>query len=252
MRLGSYSRSIAKALYKLVPLFVRKLIFRGKNRFCPLCASSLRRFFPAGLESRPEARCPVCNSLERHRLFRIACERYTDLFDGKPKRLLHIAPEEGLAKLLIALPNLDYVSADLEDPRAMVQMDITDIHYPNNTFDLILCSHVLEHVPDDRKALREFHRVLSDNGWCGIQIPVTDSVTFEDPSITDPEERLRVFGQRDHVRRYGPDVQERMEEAGFAVQTITTETLVSPEEAIRFGLMKEDRLYLCRKENGQS
>ena len=126
-------------------------------------------------------------------------------------------------------------------------MDITNIEYPDNSFDVILCNHVLEHVPDDRKALREFHRVLSPGGLGMIQVPVTDPATFEDFTITDPEERIRIFGQRDHVRRYGPDVRARMEEAGFAVEEITTEDVTSEGEARRMGLMKRDQVFVCRK-----
>lgn len=242
-----FFRAGIRTLYNLIPTGIRRMLFRGNTRFCPLCNSTVRRFYPAGLDQRPDARCPVCNSLERHRLFCILTGKHTSLFDGSEKRLLHIAPEESIEKLLRRLPNVHYLSADLEDTNAMVKMDITDIQYPVESFDVILCSHVLEHVPDDRRALREFYRVLTPDGWCGIQIPVTDAVTFEDPSVTDPEERLRIFGQRDHVRRYGPDVRERMEEAGFAVQELTTETVASEEEIVRMGLMRNDRLYLCRK-----
>lgn len=240
-------RSLFKNLYRLIPRGIRRLLFRGTDRYCPLCESSVRRFYPAGLDRRPDARCPVCGSLERHRLFRIVAERWTDLFDGTPKRVLHIAPEEAIERLIRSLANVEYLSADLEDRAAMVRMDITDILYPEASFDVLLCSHVLEHVPDDRKALREFHRVLAPGGWGIVQIPVTDPVTFEDPSIVDPEERLRVFGQRDHVRRYGPDVRDRMEEAGFAVDVITTEDAASAEQARRMGLMAGDSVYLCRK-----
>lgn len=240
-------RFAAKILYRLVPQDFRRLLFLGSARFCPLCESRVRRFYPAGLDRRPDARCPVCGSLERHRLFRIVAEKRTDLFDERARRVLHIAPEGAIERLVRRLPGVRYLSADLEDPRAMVRMDITDIGYPDGSFDVLLCSHVLEHVPDDRKALREFYRVLSPEGWGIIQIPVTDPVTFEDPSVIDPEERLRVFGQRDHVRRYGPDVRLRMEEAGFAVEEITTESAASPKEIERMGLMTGDRIYLCRK-----
>jgi SAM-dependent methyltransferase len=96
------------------------------------------------------------------------------------------------------------------NPRAMVRMDITDIQYPKDTFDVIYCSHVLEHVVDDRKAMREFHRVLRPDGWALLLVPITVEKTFEDPSVTDPEERLSVFGQEDHVRCYGPDYVERL------------------------------------------
>lgn len=243
----SVLRSAVKLLYRLLPQRLRRVLFRGDERYCPLCESSVRRFYTAGLSARPDARCPVCGALERHRLFRLVAGEKTDLFDGREKRILHIAPEEAIERLVRGLPNVDYLSADLEDPRAMVRMDITNIDYPEGAFDVILCSHVLEHVPDDRKALREFHRVLSPTGWGIIQIPVTDPVTFEDFTITDPEERLRVFGQRDHVRRYGPDVRERMEEAGFFVEEIATESMASPEEIRRMGLMSGDRIYVCRK-----
>ena len=248
MNLQIFFRSGIKAIYNRIPTGLRSILFRGTARYCPLCNSNVRQFYPAGLDRRPDARCPVCNSLERHRLFYKLTEEHTDLFDGAEKHLLHIAPEEGIEKLLRELPNVHYLSADLEDTNAMVRMDITDIQYPAESFDVIFCSHVLEHVPDDRRALREFYRVLKPGGWCGIQIPVTDAVTFEDPTVTDPEKRLRIFGQRDHVRRYGPDVRDRMEAAGFAVHEFTTETVASEEEIVRMGLMRNDRFYLCRKD----
>lgn len=240
--------SVISALYRrLTPLGVRRLLFRGTQRYCPLCRSSLRRFYPAGLDSRRDARCPVCDSLERHRLFKIVADQRTDLFNGTLKRILHIAPEEAIERLVRGLPGVTYLSADIGDPRATVRMDVTNIDSLDNSFEVILCSHVLEHVSDDRKALREFHRVLSPGGWSMIQIPVTDPITFEDSTVTDPEERLRVFGQSDHVRRYGPDVRDRMEEAGFTVEEITTEEATSEDEARRMGLVREDRVYLCRK-----
>ncbi len=158
-------RFAAKILYRLVPQDFRRLLFLGSARFCPLCESRVRRFYPAGLDRRPDARCPVCGSLERHRLFRIVAEKRTDLFDERARRVLHIAPEGAIERLVRRLPGVRYLSADLEDPRAMVRMDITDIGYPDGSFDVLLCSHVLEHVPDDRKALREFYRVLSPGGW---------------------------------------------------------------------------------------
>src|SRR5205814_9838929 len=112
-------------------------------------------------------------------------------------------PEPIIAKLLKPRLRNAYVTADLDasDPLVDVQMDITDIHYPDRSFDVIYCSHVLEHVPDDRKAMREFCRVLRDDGWAVLLVPITARSTFEDPTVTTPEERLRLFGQVDHVRR---------------------------------------------------
>ena len=128
---------------------------------CPCCRSYLRTFKAFGLVSRPEAKCPICGALERHRLMHLYMTRKTDLFNGHPKRMLHVAPEPELSRWLRKAANINYVSADLLNPQAMVRMDICDIQYRDNTFDVIYCSHVLEHVPDDTKAMREFWRVLA-------------------------------------------------------------------------------------------
>lgn len=117
--------------------------------------------------------------------------------------MLHVAPEPSFGVIFSKSKYIDYLSADLYDKSVMVKMDITDIQYPENYFDIIFCSHVLEHVLDDKKAMREFLRVLKPTGWAVLQVPIMAMKTIEDPSITDPDERLRVFGQHDHVRRYG-------------------------------------------------
>jgi SAM-dependent methyltransferase len=118
----------------------------------------------------------------------------------------------------------------------MVKMDITNIEYDNQSFDVIYCGHVLEHVQDDRRAMREFHRVLRRNGWAILLVPITAEETFEDPSIVDPKQRLEAFGQEDHVRRYGPDYIDRLCEAGFKVDVAKVEDLVDKDDAIRMGL----------------
>ena len=135
------------------------------------------------------------------------------------KKMLHVAPEEQLSRLFGSALGIDYLSADLLSSNAMIRMDIMDIQYPDETFDVIYCSHVLEHVSDDRKAMRELHRVLRTGGWAILQVPIsTAEVTFEDPKITRPKERERAFGQFDHVRRYGADYKDRLEDAGFSVE----------------------------------
>ena len=118
----------------------------------------------------------------------------------------------------------------------MVKMDITGIEYPDESFDVIYCSHVLEHVPDDRKAMREFHRVLKRDGWAILLVPINADATYEDASIVEPQDRLREFGQEDHVRIYGPDYVDRLTEAGFWVETMTPAELASPEDVVRMGL----------------
>ena len=219
----------------------------GFGRYCPCCQAHLRRFKPFGVVPRPEACCPVCWSLERHRLINLYMTQKTDLLDGRRKRMLHVAPEPQLSWWFQAQPHIDYLSADLFAVNAMVKMDITDIQYPDDSFDVIYCSHVLEHVPDDRKAMREFRRVLRPGGWAILQVPITADVTFEDPTVTTPAERERLFGQHDHVRRYGPDYKDRLGDAGFSVTVDEFVRDMDDASIRRLGLMRSEDVYLCRK-----
>jgi SAM-dependent methyltransferase len=161
--------------------------------------------------------------------------------------MLHLAPETQLSRLFEKASGIDYVSADLDSPEAMVKMDIMNIHYPNGIFDVIYCSHVLEHVVDDRKAMGELFRVLKAGGWAILQVPIFVGPTFEDPTVTAPEERERLFGQHDHVRRYGMDYKDRLAEAGFSVSVDGFVRELDDRAAARFGLMRSEDIYLCRK-----
>lgn len=223
---------------------------RGTKRFCPVCKSNLRHFTPYGHVKRQDAKCPVCQSVERHRFTWAFFERCTDLFDGKPKRMLHVAPEPAFEKRLRAISYIDYTSSDPQDKHADVAMDITRIQYPDDSFDVIHCSHVLEHVSDDKQAMRELSRVLRPAGWATILVPIIAERSWEDPSITAPEERARAFGQWDHVRAYGPDFQERLASQGFDVRRfVAADLLESAEERERVQFKDED-LYFCRKRGG--
>lgn len=227
----------------------RIVAYRGEGRYCPVCGNSSSRFRPFGLVPRDDAQCVYCGALERHRLLWLFLTRKTMLFDDAPKRLLHVAPEKCIEPRLEERFAESYVTADLFDPHVKVRMDITAIPYPDRHFDVIYCSHVLEHVEDDRQAMREFHRVLKDDGWAILLVPITAERTLEDPSIVDPEERLRVFGQEDHVRRYGPDYLDRLREAGFKVTVSTVADIVdSEEEGVRMGLTAASGdIYYCVK-----
>jgi SAM-dependent methyltransferase len=178
----------------------------------------------------------------------------TNLFHDS-LRVLHFAPERWF-KALSSLPNLEYLSADLEPGRAMVAMDITQMPLRDESVDVILCSHVLEHVPDDRRAMREMHRVLRPGGWALVLVPivVNQQTTFEDPDVVSPEERTRLFGQADHVRRYGRDIKNRLEDAGFAVTPENYTQELSEETRYRHGLKRVDReyIYLCRPSSAPS
>jgi len=214
---------------------------------CPCCGGNFPLFLPGGVKLRPNARCPRCQSLERHRLIWLYLMRRTPLPGGRLK-VLHFAPEPCIGDALRNLPDIDYTSADLYSPLAMVKMDITDIRYPDDTFDVILCNHVLEHIPDDRKAMAEMHRVLKPGGWAILQVPLNRAreATFEDPAVTTPAERERLFGQADHVRWYGRDYPERLRRAGFDVRIDAFAAGLDEAEVKRCRIVRED-IYLCSK-----
>jgi SAM-dependent methyltransferase len=217
-------------------------------RRCPVCENGLDCFLPYGLVRREEAMCPYCQSLERHRLMWLFLKERTDLFDGRPKRLLHVAPEPTLGKLFQGIPGVDYLSSDYAPGRAMVQMDITDIDMPDGSFDVVICNHVLEHVSDDRRAMAEFVRVLRPGGWAILQVPITTNpVTYEDPSITAADEREKAFGQWDHVRLYGQDYVDRLRSSGFVVKADSYVQDMPQSRRVRFGLDSRETVYFCRK-----
>jgi hypothetical protein len=234
---------------------VYRVLYRGTGRWCPVCERPARRFAPFGIERRAEAMCPHCGALERHRLLWLVFTRMTNLFDQRPKRVLHIAPERALTPRLRRRLGPGYVTADLSDPTADVRLDVTDIQYPDESFDVVYCSHVLEHVPDDRRAMHEMRRILKQDGWGVILVPILAQRTVEDPSVTDPKERLRRFGQDDHVRIYGPDFVDRLRGAGFAVQTIEVSDVVDQRGAALMGLTSgTGEIFLARplSSNGPS
>ncbi len=224
---------------------IKKSINYGRNNFCPICASNIKRFKPYGIKQRPNAVCPICGSLERHRLIWLYLERETDLFLDAHKRMLHIAPELCFSNKLIQTSNLDYLTGDLLQP-AMMKIDITNIQFPDNSFDVVYCSHVLEHVPNDKQAMKEFARVLKPSGWAILQVPISGEYTMEDLSITDPDERTRLYGQADHVRYYGKDYKQRLEDSGFQVNVISYLESFSEQELKFYGFSREkEDIYLC-------
>jgi SAM-dependent methyltransferase len=238
---------------KVRPLFyaARGLWLRGAARHCALCGGSFRRFLPKGEPSRPEAMCPRCLSLERHRAQWLLLERERVL-EGASS-LLHFAPEPGIRARLRKLPSVLYVTADIAPDRADTAMDMTRLGFRDASFDRLLCSHVLEHVPDDAAALRELRRVLRPGGTAILQVPLRAGGTDEDLSVTDPAERLRRFGQEDHVRFYGrEDFQRRLEAAGFSVRALDPTAGLSRAEMERGRLLDsaegEDRVFLARRE----
>lgn len=229
-----------------LPEKLKKVFFTGKTYYCPVCNSHIHKYEPFGIIA--QAWCPVCGSMRWHRLAWLFLENRTNLFDGMPKKMLHIAPEVAFEQRFKRITNLDYLTADLLNPRAMVKMDITDISFPESSFDAVFCSHVMEHIPDDRKALSEFFRVLTSNGWAVFMVPIRmNKLTDEDLEVTDPKEREKRFGQHDHVRFYGGDFEERLKEAGFQVNVVFAENLVEVDRLKYMGLKKGDVLFYCQK-----
>ena len=187
--------------------------------------------------------------LERHRAIWLFLKQKTNLTDGRPKRMMHVAPEPEMGKLFRKTKGIDYLSVDLDSPYAMEKMDITDIPYGQDEFDIIYCSHVLEHVPDDKKAMSEFYRILKPAGWALISVPIDTDKTFEDSTVTDPKEREKMFGQCDHVRRYGPDVVERIRSVGFNVDASPPGSFMSEEYLSRCAIGPETNnpIFYCQK-----
>lgn len=239
-----YLQLISPPILKVIGWF-----YTGKEVQCPVCDHSYRKFLPYGRVSRANALCPSCLSLERHRLMYLYLKQRTDFFTANHK-VLHVAPEACFIDRFEALANLDYVTADIESPLAKVKMDIHDIPFPENTFDVVFCNHVMEHVANDIRAMSELHRVLKPGGWGIIQIPLfhpLPDTTDEDTSITDPKERERRFGQDDHVRLYGKDYPERLQRGGFDVLADDFVGSLPTEVAHKYALPFDEPIYLVRK-----
>lgn len=230
------------------------LLYIGKGKECPLCGCRRRKFLPYGYVSpRENALCPNCLALERHRLLWLWLLRESDLGRGAVAlpRLLHIAPEVALMrkfrKMYSSQPDR-YITADLESPLADMHFDVQQIPMGDGEVDTIICNHILEHVEDDIKALRELYRILRPNGWAVILSPVDleREHTFEDDTITDAKERTRIFGQYDHRRIYGRDYVERLAAVGFEVYDIPYKEEFSQKEQELYAL-PDEHLYVVRK-----
>jgi len=228
--------------------FLRGLWYRGSKYQCPCCETQVRRFLSGGVTLRSNAQCPRCGSLERHRLLWLYLKQKTDFFNQQ-LCVLDVAPSYFMQQKFRHYANLDYLSTGLDDPWVMTHMDLMAIPLPDNHFHCILCYHVLEHITDDRQAMRELFRVLKPNGWAILQSPVdmARETTFEDSRITAPEDRRILFGQDDHLRVYGRDYIERLQEAGFSVTMDTFVRQLSDTSIERWGLMKEELLFICKK-----
>lgn len=225
-------------------------LFLKGNRFTdPIDGKSFRSFLPYGYgKQRNNVLSPSTLSLERHRLLWLYLKNETDFFSSKLK-VLHFAPEQALYKRFRKLSNLEYTTTDLNSPLADIKADICSLPFKDNEFDVILCNHVLEHIPDDTKAMQELYRILKPNGWGIFQIPqdLNRETTFEDHTITDRNERAKIFGQYDHVRVYGRDYFDKLRTIGFKVDEVDYTSKLSEEDISKYCLAKGEIIPVVKK-----
>ena len=235
-----------------ISIFLRPLIyqfFKGDKFYDPIDGKSYRKFLPYGYgKQRENALSPGTLSLERHRQIWLYLQNETDFFT-KNYKVLHIAPEQEFLRRFKKMKNLDYTSADLFSPIVDVKADILDLPFDDESFDIVICNHVLEHIEDDRKAMSELCRVMKKGGWGILQVPmkISSEKSYEDFSITDPKERQKHFGQYDHVRWYGMDYFDRLKSAGFEAEANFYSQEFSDAEIKKFGLSKNEILPIVRK-----
>ncbi len=241
------TRRAAKLILQRAHGQIMRIRKRGNGAFCPCCGIAQVRFRDCVM---PDRQCWICGSLERHRLVALWLDANVGLL--KPEMsILHVAPEPAIARRLRAVPGLRYISGDLNAELGPERIDVTALGYGDSAFDAVICNHVLEHVPDDRRAMRELARVLKPGGWALLLVPdVRGADTQESPGISDPEEMERLYGQRDHVRRYGWDYVDRLSSAGLEVDVVKLGQTLSRDLIDRLRLVKfgeVEPLFIGRK-----
>ena len=253
-----------KKLFKFIlntiprPLLIRlsfiakpilEVALKGNKFTDPIDGKSFKTFLPYGYGTqRNNVLAPGTLSLERHRLLWLYLQNETDFFSA-PKKVLHFAPEQAFYNRFRNQKNLDYTTTDLLSPLADVKADICNLPFEDNAYDIILCNHVLEHIPDDLKAMQELYRVLKPGGMGIFQIPqdLNREITFEDDSITDRNERAKIFGQYDHVRVYGRDYFDKLRNVGFKVIEEDYTQKLSADQVEKFCLAKGEVIPVCYK-----
>jgi SAM-dependent methyltransferase len=259
--------NIKKNIIKITPNFILKILYNRKKRIidnsyrgndveCLICKAKYKLFRPYGIVERKNAQCPNCNSLERHRLLWSYVNDKTNLINNNSRiKILHIAPERFFYNLFDNAENIDYVPCDLFPEKygysgtEILKIDITNISLDDNSFDFILCNHVLEHIIEDKLAISELYRVMKTGGFGIFQVPINYSLeeTYEDLSIITPDQRLAAYGQSDHVRIYGSDYIDRLKNAGFKVIIDNYVKSFSKSEKFKYGFSADELIYKCQK-----
>jgi len=245
-------RYIPRKYLQLFSHWVAKILsvfYLGNKVSCNVCEHHYRKFLPYGRKARSNALCPNCLSLERHRLMWHFLQDKTDFFDSTPK-ILHIAPELCFIKRFESIHGDNYITADIESPLAKVKLDVLDMPFLEDEFEVVFCNHVMEHVADDAKAMSEIYRVLKPGGWGIIQIPLfhpLPETTYEDNSILSPADREKAFGQSDHVRLYGKDYISRLQAAGFEAKEIWLSKEMDELQVLKYALPLDEPIFFVSK-----
>jgi len=255
-----------KKLYKYLlntlprPLLIRlsyvfrvfaPLVYKGNNVDCPVCEKSFKKFLSYGSDvaHRDNVLCPYDLTLERHRLMWVYLKDKSNFFKAENLKVMHIAPEQCFYSKFKKQKNLNYTTGDLESPLADIHFDLHKIPLDDNQYDVVFCNHVLEHVEDDHKCMTELQRIMKPGGWGIFQVPIdtTRTETYEDASITSPEEREKHFWQYDHVRLYGLDYPSKLEAAGFEVEVYDYHRDLPKEQYEKYRFHADEMLYIVKK-----
>ena len=232
-------------------LFLLRYKYAGNKVECPCCKSTFREFSPFGNFKRKNSWCLKCQSLERDRLLWMYYENKTNLYK-QPVKLLHIAPETLFFHQFIKQKNIDYHPVDIYPhlyPKGTKYFNLLEPDLPANSFDVIICNHVFQYIEDDKTAMKNIFNLLKPGGWAILQVPLDRSkaVTYEDKTITDPLEREKAFGLKEHVRFYGLDYADKLKAAGFTVKVDDYTAEFSNEDNYKYGFWQGDAIYYCTK-----
>lgn len=242
--------------------YFKSIKYIGKKYQCPFCGGNFSTFKPTGLLHpvlsekkiigggfRENAICPRCYSSDRERLVYLYLMNEKNYVFREHVKLLHVAPEKELSRILKKALNIEYLSADLNASDVDVKMDITNIQYSDCTFDIVICNHVLEHIVCDYKAISEIYRTLRRGGFAVLQVPISleSEKTFEDALIIDPIDREKQYGQSDHVRIYGRDYVNKLENIGFDVDVVDYSNMIAIKYPNNYGLIADEKVFVCYK-----
>lgn len=226
------------------------LIYKGDKVECPVCEKSFRKFLSYGskVAHRDNVLCPYDLTLERHRLMWLYLKNKSNFFTDRLD-VMHIAPEQCFLDTFKKQKNIKYTTGDLESPIADLHFDLHNIPLDDNKYDVIFCNHVLEHVKDDHQCMTELYRIMKPGGWGIFQVPIDYSrtETYEDPTITSPEEREKHFWQYDHVRLFGLDYPDKLRAAGFEVEPYNYKEEFPQAEYERMRLDPNELIFVVRK-----